>query len=223
MGLRHEVKYEISLSDMLILRQRLSHIMKNDSHATNGVYEIRSLYFDTDSDKALREKTDGVNMRSKYRIRLYNRDTGFIVLERKSKINNMTKKDSVRITEAEARRAAVGDFDFMLEDERPLLSDMYIKMKNEGLRAKTVIDYTREPFVFPAGDVRVTIDYNIRTGLSATDFLNFELPTVPACGQTAVLEIKWSEFLPDIIKDAVHLDGRKADAFSKYAAGRVLI
>ncbi|MBR5519107.1 MAG: molecular chaperone, partial [Clostridia bacterium] len=54
MQFRHEVKHEISETDLLILRQRLRAVMKPDSHAVNGRYEIRSLYFDSPDDKALR-------------------------------------------------------------------------------------------------------------------------------------------------------------------------
>ena len=46
MKYRHEWKHEISHIDMLILRQRLSAVMKRDGHATGGRYMIRSLYFD---------------------------------------------------------------------------------------------------------------------------------------------------------------------------------
>ncbi len=67
MQFRHEVKHEISNHDMLLLRQRLRAVMKPDSHAINGRYEIRSLYFDNLDDKALREKLDGVNIREKYK------------------------------------------------------------------------------------------------------------------------------------------------------------
>jgi len=66
---RHEVKHEISHHDMLVLRQRLKAVMMPDSHSVNGQYEIRSLYFDSPDDKALREKLDGVNIREKYRLR----------------------------------------------------------------------------------------------------------------------------------------------------------
>lgn len=223
MELRHEVKHEISYFDMLILSQRLSHIMKRDSHTVDGIYKIRSLYFDTPEDKALLEKINGVSRREKYRIRLYNEDTSHIVLEKKSKINDMTKKDSEVISREQADMLAKGDFEWLINSEKPLLRQLYIKMKNEGLRAKTVIDYTREPFVFPAGNVRVTLDYDIRTGLSATDFLNFELPTVKAAEGLIILEVKWDEFLPEIIRDAVQLGNRRPAAFSKYAAGRIYI
>ncbi len=82
MQFRNEVKHEISSGDLLILRQRLWMVMKPDEHAVDGRYEIRSLYFDNLDDKALREKLDGVNIREKYRIRLYNHDHSIIHLER---------------------------------------------------------------------------------------------------------------------------------------------
>ena len=63
MQFRHEVKHMISNLDMLVLRQRLKSVMMPDSHAKDGRYEIRSLYFDNPDDKALREKLDGVSVR----------------------------------------------------------------------------------------------------------------------------------------------------------------
>lgn len=68
MHFRHEWKYEINYMDFLTLRMRLAAVMQRDSHAVDEKYEIRSLYFDTPSDRALREKLDGVNRREKFRI-----------------------------------------------------------------------------------------------------------------------------------------------------------
>ena len=95
-----------------------------------------------------------------------------------------------------------------------------LKMESEDLRSKTVVDYLREPFVFPAGNVRVTLDYEIKTGLLNTDIFDPNLPTI-STGSAAILEVKWDEFLPDIIRDIVQLDGRRTSAFSKYAACRI--
>ena len=223
MNLRHEAKHEIRKSDMLILRQRLSCIMEKDPHAINGIYEIRSLYFDTPGDKALTEKADGVSVREKFRIRLYNRDLSYIVLEKKSKIYNLTKKEQAVITKEEAEKIAKNEYGFLIEKENKLLRELYVKMKNENLKAKTVVDYTREPYVFRAGNVRVTMDCNISAALSSTDFLNFSVPTVPVPDDKVILEVKWDEFLPEIIRNAVSLDRGQSFAFSKYAAGRTYI
>ena len=43
MNFRHEWKHEISYSDMVTLRSRLSAIMKRDIHTVNGKYEVRTL------------------------------------------------------------------------------------------------------------------------------------------------------------------------------------
>lgn len=221
MKCRHEWKHEISYGDMLVLRQRLSAVMKRDVHAVDGKYMIRSLYFDNASDKALREKVDGVNIREKFRIRYYNNDTSLIHLEKKSKVNGLCLKDSATLTKEQAQAIANGDYDWVVESGVPLVQELYSKMMSQGLRPKTIVDYLREPFVFAPGNVRVTLDYNIRTGMNCTDFLNPICITVPAGDAPIILEVKWDEYLPDIIRDAVQLPNCRVGAFSKYAVCRI--
>lgn len=221
MDFRHEWKHEINYSDMIILRQRLKAVMKPDKNAVDGKYFIRSLYFDNISDKALREKIDGVNCREKFRIRYYNGDTSLIHLEKKSKINGLGNKQSTNLSAEEAQKIVDGDLDWMIDCDRPLLQELYSKMKSQGLRPKTIVDYTREPFIFSAGNVRVTLDYDIRTGLYCTDFLNPDCITIPAGNAPIILEVKWDEFLPSVIRDIVQLESRRTAAFSKYAVCRI--
>lgn len=221
MKFRHEWKHEITFADMLVLRQRLSAVMKPDTHATDGTYFIRSLYFDDLYDTALREKIDGVNMRDKYRIRYYNGDTSYIVLERKSKINGLCSKKSVRISEHDAALLSEQRIVSAEELESPEVRELYAELRSKGLRPKTIVDYTRIPYTFGPGNVRVTIDYNIRCGVLTTDFLNPDCITVPVPDSPMILEVKWDAFLPEIIRDAVTLPNRRAAAFSKYAACRV--
>lgn len=218
---RHEWKHEISYADMLTLRARLGAIMEHDPHAVNGKYLIRSLYFDNLSDKALREKIDGVNRREKFRIRYYNGDTSLIHLEKKSRLNGLGTKYSAELTAEEAQKIVSGDTEWMMESGRPLIEELYCKMRYQGLRPKTIVDYTREPFIFRPGNDRVTLDYDIRSGLSATDFLDPDCITVPAGDAPRILEVKWDDYLPSIIRDAVTLQGRRVCAFSKYAQCRV--
>ena len=218
---RHELKQEISYLDMLVLRQRLLAVMQRDLHAADGKYEIRSLYFDNARDKALREKTDGVNVREKFRIRYYNGDSSFIKLEKKSKINGLCLKENARLTKEETQAIIDGNVGWMKDSNESLIRELYIKMITQGLRPKTIVDYTREPFIFAPGNVRVTLDYNIRTGMLGTDFFNMSCTTIPAGEDAIILEAKWDEFLPDIIRDIVQLKNGRAGAFSKYAACRI--
>lgn len=221
MQFRHEVKHEISNLDMPILRQRLRAVMSPDCHAKNGQYEIRSLYFDTLEDKALREKLDGVSTREKYRIRLYNNDPSLIHLERKFKRGGLGYKVSTELTPEQARQIAGGDIHWMAESTNEVLLVFYSRLRSEGLAAKVIVDYTREPFVFGPGNVRVTLDYNIRTALRCTDFLTPRCTTVPVPGSPCILEIKWDNYLPDVIRDMVQIGDRHSTAFSKYAACRM--
>lgn len=218
---RHEWKHEISYADLLAIRQRLRAVAECDPHAENGRYLIRSLYFDNLSDKALREKIDGVNLREKFRIRYYNGDPSVIHLEKKSKRAGLGTKYSAELTKDEAQSIVDGELDWMMSSGRPLVQELYCKMRYQGLRPKTIVDYTREPFIYRPGNVRVTFDYDIRTGLSCTDFLNPDCVTIPAGDAPILLEVKWDAFLPSVIRDAVQTPGRRVEAFSKYAQCRI--
>lgn len=218
---RHEWKHEISYFDLLAIRARLKAVAQADPHAVDGKYLIRSLYFDNAEDRALREKMDGVNMREKFRIRYYNNDPTVIHLEKKSKLNGLGAKLSAPLTAHEAQSIVDGETDWMMDSPQPLVRELYCKMRFQGLRPKTIVDYTREPFIYAPGNVRVTFDYDMRTGLTGTDFLNPDCPTIPAGDAPIILEVKWDAFLPSIIRDAVQTPGCRVGAFSKYAQCRV--
>lgn len=218
---RHEWKHVINYADLLTLRHRLGAVMERDPHTIDGKYHIRSLYFDNPDDKALREKIDGVNIREKFRIRLYNWDTSLIKLEKKSKRNGLGTKYSANLTEEEAQKIVDGDLDWMMASDKPLVQELYCKMHYQRLEPKTIVDYTREPFIFKPGNVRVTLDYDIRTGQERTDFLDPEVVTIPAGDAPILVEVKWDEFLPTIIRDAVTLPDRRVGSFSKYAQCRI--
>ena len=220
MDLRHEWKHEISYLDMLALRQRLRAVAQTDRHAAGGTYQVRSLYFDTPSDKALQEKLNGVSRREKFRIRYYNGDTSVIHLEKKSKIGGLGNKQSAALSARETSRLLAGDLAWMPESGSELVRELYGKMRTQQLRPKTNVDYTREPYVYPAGNVRVTLDYDIRTSLSYADFLGPAI-TIPAGDAPIILEVKWDAFLPSIIRDALQLGARHASSFSKYAQCRI--
>ena len=187
----------------------------------DGRYRIRSLYFDTPTDQALREKINGVSSREKFRIRYYNDDLGMIRLEKKSKRGGLCHKDTEKVTEDEVARLLQRDLEWMQDPQRPLLQELRSRMTTQGLAPKVIVDYTREPYVFAPGNVRVTMDYGIRTGLQWDKFLQPDSMTIPLREESIVLEVKWDEFLPSIIRDAVQLDHRRTTAFSKYAACRI--
>ena len=221
MDFRHEWKHQIRYGDLLALRSRLEAVMARDVHAKQGVYHIRSLYFDNLADKALREKLDGVNGREKFRIRYYNGDTSLILLEKKSKLNGLCSKDQAQLTPWEVEAVAREEFLPLADSRSPLVRELYRKIRSQGLAPKTIVDYTREPFVFAPGNVRVTLDYHIRTGLCSTDFLDPDCVTVPVEGNPIILEVKWGRVSAIGDPDIVQVPTTHTSAFSKYAVCRV--
>lgn len=221
--LRHEIKHNINYSDYIALRQKLKYIAKPDPNAgDSGKYRIRSLYFDNYSNKALMEKINGINNREKFRIRYYNDDLTFIRLEKKGKVNGLCFKQSARLTESQCSMIISGDLDWMKRSTHPLLIELYFKMNYQQLRPKTLVDYVREPYIYEPGNVRITIDSEIKTGLSSKELFNRELPTLKTRNSDPIiLEVKYDEFLPNIIRDIIQLDNRRNTAFSKYAQARV--
>lgn len=219
---RNELKCEINAFDSIILKNRLNLVLQKDSHINEmGVYSVKSLYFDTPTDKALREKVDGVNIREKYRIRYYDNDLSFIRLEKKAKQNGKCKKTSCPLTKEEVLSLLNKDYGFLQTTNNPFLREFYEKIKAEGLMPKTIVEYTREPFIFEEGNVRITIDSNLRLGLQVSDFLNPDYLSMPVINTPIILEIKWDDFLPSHIRDLVNLEGRFTSAFSKYRSCRI--
>ena len=220
---RHELKYAIAYPDYVAMRTRLRQIMRSDPHASaDGTYRIRSVYFDNSDDKALREKIDGVAKREKFRIRWYNDDLSFITLEKKVKINSLCQKFDAEITEDEFRRILGGDTDFMKEHQSDLVKELYAKMKYQQLRPRVLVSYTREPYIYKAGHVRVTFDSHIRTSLFSRDFLTKGIPDISATDTPGdmLVEVKYDAFLPEVIQDIIQTPGIRLQAFSKYGACR---
>lgn len=219
---RHEYKHVINLMDYHVLRRRIGLLARPDPNAgADGRYHIRSLYFDNEDDKALREKLYGLPNREKYRIRLYNGMSDVIRLEKKSKVSALCNKQSTELTREQAQQILAGDRAWMARSGNGLLTEFYAKLCYERLRPKTIVDYWREAYFFPYGNVRLTFDSDVRTGGYTTSLLG-DVPTLPV-GEPGLLllEVKYDSFLPDVIRDLIQTNTRHTEAFSKYAACRV--
>ena len=220
---RHELKYLIPYSEYLAMRSRLKAVMDVDPHAgEDGRYLIRSIYFDNSDDKALREKVNGIPKREKFRIRYYNDDFSFITLEKKMKINDKCLKYDARITQDELRMILAGDIEFMKDHGDGLVRELYSKMRYQRLRPRVLVSYVREPYIYKAGNVRVTFDSKIRTSLWNKDFLEGAPPSISATETPGemYLEVKYDAFLPDVIQHLIQTPGLRQQAFSKYGAAR---
>ncbi|MBQ2948240.1 MAG: polyphosphate polymerase domain-containing protein [Clostridia bacterium] len=216
--LRHELKYFITPAEMQVLRGILTPAMQLDPNGDeNNEYHIRSLYFDTINDDALEEKIAGVGNRKKYRIRIYNFSDKVIKLECKSKYGDLISKQSVTIPRELADQLIAGDPEGLQRMRHPLLHDMFREMRTKLLRPAVIVDYTREAYIHPAEEVRITFDKTLRTGLYSTDMFNRHIPTYPVFDDPVeILEVKYDEFLPSYIQSILSGITAQRSAISKY-------
>lgn len=219
---RHELKFIISFSDYYSVKERLKRIARPDENAgSEGGYRIRSLYFDNIYDKALREKVYGVNNREKFRIRYYNGDTSVIKLEKKSKINGLCNKRTTKLTKEECEELLAGRYHWLLEAQDVLKHELYAKIQSQLLRPRSIVDYYREPYIYNPGNVRITFDTDIRSGIYAINLFDPDLSGIYVAADTILMEVKYDAFLPDIICDMIRTNRCQALAFSKYAGSRI--
>lgn len=215
---RHELKYICTAAELAMIQGRIHHLIPLDSHAgENGMYQIRSLYFDDYYDRCYYENENGTDPREKFRIRIYNGKTDKISLELKKKERGKTLKLSCPLTEEQCRMLMRGEVLPDSDEYPPVLQKLLLQMKTAMLRPKIIVEYDRVPYVYKLGNVRITLDKNISSSSAIDTFLNPTIPKRPImpAGQH-VLEVKFDEFLPDYIYQALQLRNLRQTAFSKF-------
>ena len=219
---RHELKYLISAAQIEILKSRIRGVMLPDPHAgASGVYTVRSLYFDDCHDRCYYENENGNDPRSKYRIRIYNSGTGRISLERKKKERGKTLKESVLIGPEQARQLMQGEYTAPISGQPLLLQGLCADMMVNLMKPVIIVEYDRIPFVCPLGNVRVTFDTCLSSSRETASFFDREIPRRPVMpAGMHLLEVKFDEYLPDVLYRALQLDSLRQTAFSKYYLSR---
>lgn len=216
-GYRHELKYLIDETQQALMRLKMRHLLEPDSHAENGRYLIRSLYFDDLWNSAHSEKEDGILLRKKYRIRIYNYSDQVIRLERKKKYGAYILKESAPLTREQVEMILAGEYGFLLKRPQPLCREFYVECVCNGMRPRTIADYDREPWIQPEGSVRITFDTDVRAAVGGFDIFDPTLAVLPVLEpHKLVLEVKFTEFLPGILRDILPPDAAECTAVSKY-------
>ena len=215
---RHEYKYECSMRKIVCIKNQIETIMLPDSNVgENGVYTIRSLYFDDYSNRCFYENTNGTDPREKFRIRIYNGDISFIKLELKKKERGKTKKLSCTLTEELCQAAMYGENLPIDAIDSPIYRKFCIQQNIRLLTPKVIVEYDRIPFVYTDGNVRVTFDMNIRSSNQFERFLDNKIYSRLVMPENQhILEVKFDEYIPDFIYQSVQVEKLKQTSFSKY-------
>ena len=219
---RHELKYYINYFEMIALRKKVSSFLSLDKHATSPEgYNIRSLYFDGMHDHSLYDKNDGLFGREKYRIRIYNENDAIIKLERKSKYGDFISKESAPLTRIEYDGILRGEYVCLKDRTEVLVQDFYRALEFRQFQPRVIVDYTREAYVYEPGNVRITFDKELRAGISGIDLFDRNIVYQEILyPEQVILEVKYDDFLPDVIRQLLQPERLTRSAISKYVLCR---
>lgn len=219
--LRTEKKYLLTMEEFLKYSAFLEKFMLQDSHNGARGYCIRSLYFDSVYDRDYYEKEDGVEMRRKIRLRIYDPKADFAMLEIKQKEGASQLKRSLRISRADAEQMTKGRYDGLLKYEEPLAAECYGILNLYGYRPKTIVQYNRKAFVAKENKIRVTFDNNLIATEACFDIFSEQLLMYPVMDPfNLVLEVKYNGFLLSYIQDLLQMVDKNQTSVSKYCLAR---
>lgn len=214
---RVEDKYNCTDTQLVMLQTRMEAVLRPDVNEGGPEgYRITSLYFDDFEDSCLQDTVDGVNRRSKYRIRIYNDSLDVIKLEVKTKRDNRILKRSRTITKAQMESLMRGDCieDSSSEGDPATLFNLAIRMR--GLRPRVIVAYERKAYVYEPGNVRITFDRNVRTSSRVEDFGRKNISYDFLREYDKVLEVKYDEFIPEFLLQLLETGSMQQSAYSKY-------
>ena len=221
---RVEDKFRCSERDMLLIQSRVRTVLQPDPVAGGASYQVTSLYFDDYENTRWLDAEDGVSCRNKYRIRIYNNSPETIKLEVKYKAYNRVYKRSKTISREDAERLIAGE---CIEDPEESMDNpvtlFNLAIRQNLLRPRIVIDYTRDAFTFAPGNVRITFDRNLRASRDTAGFLKNTCEYSPIRETDRILEVKYDEMLPGFIARLLEYGNMNQTACSKYRLGRELL
>ncbi len=221
---RTEMKFLLPEMQLQRIESKVRLICFKDPHTDeNARYEIRSLYFDSPDDICYRECKSGADNRKKYRIRIYNGSDERINLECKMGLHGKKRKETVLLTKEEYDVIRENRFpeDGFLDEEILGLRGEFTERLQSGYLPKVVVGYQRTAYVYPAGNVRITVDRDI-TALPPNALFDKSIGGIPVLFPgKAVLEIKYDDVLPGAIRNIMAAeDNLRPISFSKYALCR---
>lgn len=216
---RVEDKYLVSERELLLLQAKLETILDKDQYQTGlDGYNIASVYFDDYFDSCYREAENGIQMRKKYRIRVYDHSFETIKLEVKYKWNNRVMKKAQTISKMQMQELMEGQPLWgAQEDVEQAISLFNVGIAKNMLRPKVIVEYDRTAFIYEPGNVRITLDRNIRASKDLQSFADQKNWICDSVFENdCVLEVKYDEFLPGFIARVLENGNMIQTAYSKY-------
>ena len=219
---RHELKFFCTETELQWIEHKIKHVCRKDPHVgEEGVYRIRSLYFDTYDSRCYLENEDGADNRAKYRVRIYDASDAVIKLERKGSLRDRKYKESCNITRKQCEQMIQGKTVENILPQQMVLQEFLLQRQMELLKPQVIVEYVRTPYIYPVGNVRITFDRFITSSSSEEFFGERILGRGILPEHMHLLEVKYDEVLPVAIWELLNSSAcLTRTSFSKYALCR---
>ncbi|MEY8324135.1 polyphosphate polymerase domain-containing protein [Lachnospiraceae bacterium 54-11] len=220
--LRKEIKYIIPLQKVMSIKNSLDNLLPKDRYNENGIYTVKSLYFDSVNNIDFSEKLAGAEIRKKVRLRTYNENDSLCKMELKEKTGDWQQKQGFLVSKSDAEELLHGNYNIL----KKYFQLTETSMKVYGIlmlgryRPVVLIKYDRIAYQYPMYDTRITLDMNIRASESNLNLFSRRRDSMPVMHGKAILEIKYSGKLMGFISDALSRFGLTQNAYSKYCSAR---
>lgn len=219
--LREEKKYRISLGTATYIRSKLENVLQGDSFNGSNAYLVRSLYFDSISDKDYFDKQIGTDYHKKIRIRIYDPKSTKAKLELKEKSGSMQRKRSLSICKEDAIELINRNYEVLKNYEEDLANELYMIMSTDLYVPRCIVEYDRIAFGVTENNTRITIDSRVRSNEGNFDLFSENLQTYPVMhNDDVILEVKYNNFLLSYVKDVIKCINKIEMSASKYCMAR---
>ena len=227
---RFEFKYILPLRKAKLIEDEIKHFMVLDKHAkknTKKNYFVRSLYFDNETFSNFYEKVDGMEIRKKFRIRVYSSSENSqspIFLEMKGRKNQRTYKLRTEIDKNHVNYLINNEYFDRLSkiyssDNNVINHFIYDSLKKR-IKPKVLIDYNRRAYFNKSGLLfRLTFDNNILSTQSNELFNNKKLNFKETKAGYTVLELKFERSIQPWFHRIIQNYNLTRMSISKFALG----
>ena len=222
---RFEIKYVLSKELSKIIQNKISIFMSLDDFARdfqNNEYFVRSLYFDSDKFNNFHQKTDGLKIRYKFRIRTYSKeldDSSVLFLEKKGRYNERTYKVRKKINNQNYKIFINEENKMNLStdyNKDPLIDQFIFDYYKKKIKPKVIIDYFRKPYINKTGVYfRLTFDSQLNSIANKNLFPENHqfIKTIPGY---EILEVKFDRTIPPWFQKIIQSYDLKRLSVSKF-------
>ena len=227
--MRYEFKYLVPFEAYEALRHAIIPFLRPDNFAAkqpNGIYTVRSIYFDTPGFDMYHTKVDGIAHRMKVRLRGYNKgdEQSRVFMEIKRKYEGPILKNRCQASYGAVLQMFKG---VPIESFNGDVSNhdnarrFFYQILSRNLRPVVNVIYEREPFAGanfdPENDFRLTFDLHLRSvGYPQVEKLFDETDVRFAFPGYFIMEVKFNRYCPAWIKPVLEDFQLRKEPASKY-------